>query len=84
LVEEKDFYAKVYECHCKFPSFKDSQEEKRQFLTDDFIGKCINRWKIVHLIERKFFDDKLVHRQYALKLESFSLEALVWILFSMK
>lgn len=67
------------------PFFKDLTDVgRRKTVIDDFIRKCVDRFKIVHLIERKFFEDKLVHRQYALKLECFSLEALVWILFSMK
>lgn len=50
---------------------------------ESFLDKATTRWKVLHVLERKFFNDEISVLQYSLHLECFSLEALGWILRSL-
>jgi len=60
-----------------------TDDERRTKAVEAFIDKATNKWKVLHVLERKFFNEQICINQYSLHMETFSLEALAWILRSL-
>jgi len=60
-----------------------SDPERRSKAVESFVDKATSKWKVLHVLERKFFNEQISINQYSLHMETFSLEALAWILRSL-
>jgi len=60
-----------------------SDQERRSKAVESFMDKATSKWKVLHVLERKFFNEQISINQYSLHMETFSLEALAWILRSL-